>query len=159
MTINIHFEKKFGPISERFINALEQGWQIKLPKNYKNFLMDINGGRPKNKLFTLKDKSNSSLIAGIFGISDEEDYNILTRYPIMLGDRIPSNTLPIADDQCGNLILLSVKGPDYGKVYFWDHEMEADEGQTPDYSNLTLIADSFEEFINSLKSEEEIDHT
>lgn len=158
MTITIEdFEKQFGPIPEKFITALEQGWRIRLPKDYKNFLININGGKPKKKLFTLKDQSNNSLIAGLFGISEEEDYNILTRYPSMLGDRIPTNMFPIADDQGGNFILLSVKEADRGKVYFWDHNWEAEEGQMPDYSNLTLIADSFDEFINNLKSEDEIE--
>jgi hypothetical protein len=157
--VNTSFEKQFGPIPERFITALEQGWHIKLPRDYKEFLVKINGGKPQKKLFTLKDKSNSSLLSGLFGISDEEDYNVLIRYPIMLMDRIPTNTFPIADDQCGNLILLSIRGQDYGKVYFWDHEREVgtDHGVVADYSNLTLIADSFNEFVNNLKDESEIE--
>lgn len=56
----------------------------------------------------------------------------------------------------GNLILLSLKNADRGKIYFWDHEMEANEGEIPDYSNLTLIANSFEECITSLCGEEDL---
>lgn len=47
----------------------------------------------------------------------------------------------------GDLILIAVKGTDRRKIYFWNHEMEMEE---PDYSSLTLIADTFSEFINSL---------
>jgi hypothetical protein len=64
---------------------------------------------------------------------------------------------PISYDSFGNLILIAIKNADRGKIYFWDHEMEADpnQGEVPDYSNLTLIADSFDEFINSLHDFEE----
>lgn len=65
--------------------------------------------------------------------------------------RIPDNMFPIANDDLGNLILV-VKRPERGKVYFWDHEMEVAEGEIPDYSNLTLISDSFDDFINSLRT-------
>ena len=54
------------------------------------------------------------------------------------------------------MIQFLVKNADRGKIYFWDHEMEADEGETPNYSNLTLIADSFDEFIEGLHSDDEI---
>ncbi|MBI2812410.1 MAG: hypothetical protein HYX67_16515, partial [Candidatus Melainabacteria bacterium] len=39
------------------------------------------------------------------------------------------------------------------KVYFWDHEREADpdQGQTPETAgNVHLIADSFSEFLDGL---------
>ncbi len=69
--------------------------------------------------------------------------------------RIPNSFFPIAYDSCGNLICIPVKGPDRGKVYFWDHEMEAADDEEPSYDNLTLIADSFEDFFNSLHEMEE----
>ena len=86
---------------------------------------------------------------------NSEDYvaNFFSKN-IMFKNRIPGNMCAIASSPSGNLFLLSVKGDDYGKVYFWDHEMETEPA---DYSNLTLIADSFDEFINNLKSEEEIE--
>jgi hypothetical protein len=155
MKKTINFEKHFGPLKTDVLGSIEQAYNITLPKDYRDFLLVFNGGKPIESEFSLKDSSNSSLVAGFFGITDSKDYNLLFHYVVIYTGRIPSNTIPIADDQCGNIILLSVKGQDRGKVYFWDHEREADpsQGEKPSYDNLTLIADSFEEFINNLKAE------
>ncbi|EKS0980396.1 SMI1/KNR4 family protein, partial [Escherichia coli] len=64
-------------------------------------------------------------------------------------DRIPSEFFPIAHDAGGNLILMGPNSDD-NKIYFWDHEIEADEGDMPDMSNVYLISQSFSVFINSL---------
>ena len=87
-----------------------------------------------------------------------DEYNDLLDHIKTYKERLPKNTFPIAYDSCGNLIVISVMGPDRGKIYFWDHEMEADidHGEVSDYSNLTLIADSFDEFLEGLYSKEEL---
>jgi hypothetical protein len=64
--------------------------------------------------------------------------------------------ISLARDQCGNLILLSVKGSDRGMIYCWDHEREVEPAN---YNNLSVISDSFDEFIAGLKSEDEIEYT
>jgi hypothetical protein len=63
---------------------------------------------------------------------------------------VPAGFLPLAVDPGGNLICLVISGTNTGKVYFWDHEEEVEEGQQPGYSNVYLIANSFNEFLNSL---------
>ena len=54
---------------------------------------------------------------------------------------------------------ISSKGEDKGKVYFWDsvEEEDVDEeaGEEPGYSNVYLLANSFQEFINSLEKIED----
>ena len=74
-----------------------------------------------------------------------------------IGDRHTNDSFPIASDDYGNSICLIVKGPNRGKIYFWDHEMEADtdQGEVADYSNMTLISDSFNEFIECLYKEDD----
>ena len=59
----------------------------------------------------------------------------------MFEDRISRNFLVIGCDPGGNQICLSAAGEDSGKVYFWDHEDEVDEGEEPDYENVYLIAE------------------
>lgn len=146
--------KDYGPLDEKFLSSVEQFWQFKLPQDYRKFLLCYNGGYPCKTIFNFDD--SSSVIDCFYGFMKDFIKNILIKYRD-IGIRYPINTLPIGDDVFGNLILLSVKGPDRGKIYFWDHEMEVEDGETPDYSNLTLIADSFDEFINSLKSEDEVE--
>lgn len=40
------------------------------------------------------------------------------------------------------------------QIYFWDHELEADEGENPNMENVYLICKSFSDFINNLFDEE-----
>jgi hypothetical protein len=150
-----NFDSNNSPLEEEFLQALEQYWGFGLPKDYKNFLLKFNGGVPNKNYFYFKDSDFGSQVDYFFGVKKDENFNLLMNIK-MYEERIPQNFIPIADDPGGNLVLISVKGPDRGKVYFWDHEMEADEGEKPDYSNLTLIADSFDEFINSLHELEDV---
>ena len=64
--------------------------------------------------------------------------------------RIPVEMIPVATDPGGNIITLGITSNLRGKVYLWDHEEEVDEGEVPDYRNIYFVADSFQEFLNSL---------
>lgn len=146
-----------GTLSEPVLKALEIYWGFGLPKDYRAFLIKHNGGSPTIDYFNFKDdKNDGSDIRYFLGIYPDEYRNLLGFLKIY-NERLPNNIFPIGYDSGGNLICISVKGPDRGKIYFWNHEMEADpaQGEVPDYSNLTLIADSFDEFINSLHTIED----
>ena len=144
-------------INDNIVKVLESYFFCKFPKAYREFLLKTNGGNPIKKYFLKKSTKELGEIRYFLGVSPERDKGLL-EYKKVFSGRIPVNTLAIGSNSGGNLILLSVSGPDHGKIYYWDHNWEADDGQTPDYSNLTLIADSFEEFINGLKSEDEVDN-
>ncbi|MGL4426376.1 MAG: SMI1/KNR4 family protein [Alphaproteobacteria bacterium] len=151
------FDQPNPHLEDFILKTFEQYLGFYFPKEYREFLKKHNGGRPKKRMvFDFKDKDpyGGSVLSVFFGFVPDEYENILLSLK-MYQDRIPWNTFPVADDTFGNLVLLSVKGPDRGKIYFWDHELEVntDHGETPDYSNLTLVADSFDEFIQNLKSE------
>lgn len=139
-------------INENVINVLEKYLNYKLPKSYKLFLINTNGGKSEKSYFLMKANNSLGSVRNFLGLHIEYYLSLLEHKKIYEG-RIPNNTVAICNNSSGNLILLSVKGPDYGKVYFWDHERETEPA---DYSNLTLIADSFEEFIQNLKSPEEV---
>ncbi len=147
-----------GPLDENCLRALEQLWEFQLPKEYRTFLLKYNGGRPKKDTFYFHSSNDDgSVVHVFFGIYKDDNYNLLMSLT-EIGGRYPSDSFPIASDVCGNHICITVKGPNRGKIYFWDHETEADteQGEVADYSNMTLIADSFNEFIDGLY-EEEID--
>jgi hypothetical protein len=65
-------------------------------------------------------------------------------------DRMPPDVLPIGLDPFGNFICLGVSGPNRGKVYWWFHEEEADEGELPGYDNIYFVAHSFTELLDNL---------
>jgi len=124
---------------------------ITLPDYYKAFLIRYNGGRPREEVFPIVGFKNNptGLIHTFFGINVKlECDELLWNYLIMIG-RIPRHFLPIADDNSGDLICLSLSGDDKGCVFFWDWYDER-PGPDPGYENVYKIADSFEEFLESL---------
>jgi len=65
--------------------------------------------------------------------------------------RVPHGMLPIGDDPAGNLYLMDLSpGERYGRIYFWDHEIEADDEGQSHQKNITLISNSFIEFLVDL---------
>ncbi|WP_298865310.1 SMI1/KNR4 family protein [uncultured Gimesia sp.] len=66
--------------------------------------------------------------------------------------RMPYSVVPIASAPGGNQICLGIIEEVENKVFFWDHEDEREivgENQN-DFKNMYLIADTFEDFIDSL---------
>ena len=149
-----NFENSKPQINQDVLNCVENYFNIKLPESYRQYLLEVNGGMGKRNIFLFPNTcNNGSSISHWYGIRSDPHFSLLQEM-YDRGVRYPEHFISICEDVFGNKLLLSLKGPDYGKIYFWDHEQETD---TPDYSNLTLIADSFDEFINGLKSEEEIE--
>lgn len=141
------------PLTEADIARVEQRIGCSVPTRYRTFLLAHNGGYPEPSGFRMRHTSGEPSQRGsvdwFLGIHGENTDN-LEHYLNTYRDRIPSNLFPIAHDAGGNLICISTDGADAGKVYFWDHEEEAEEGETPTYDNLYLISDSFDEFLNNL---------
>lgn len=137
------------PLDEKKIAAAEKKMGIKLPEDYRQFLLKNNGGRPDPANFPIRGLENNPF-GGIHffgGIGDNiESVNIDWSYKIFRG-RIPKNLLPIASDPMGNLICLSLGVEDQGTVYYWDHD---DEHSSPTYRNVYFIASSFPPFLDSI---------
>ncbi|NWJ48686.1 MAG: SMI1/KNR4 family protein [Chloroflexi bacterium] len=148
---------KLGPaLSEADIIQAEGELGIEFPQAYKDFLMKYYGGRPKLTSFPLFGDSLTSRgsIHWLYSINKVNyNYDIIENMHTFKG-RIPTNFLTIGEDPGGNIICISFRGPDAGKVYYWDHEGELDKSSMDSYENVYFIADSFEEFINSLTAEE-----
>ena len=135
------------------INNVETRIGFTLPNDYKNFLLNHNGGIPtpnEFKFINTNNESSNSLEDFFHSIFEENGEGNLERKYIYLtnSNRIIGNILPIASDPFGNFVCISLDGEDKGKVYFWDHELEPEE---PSYENLSLIANSFSEFLNNLE--------
>jgi hypothetical protein len=157
--MDFQLNESYEPITSEKINNLENKTDINIPLNYKEFLLKNNGGYPKKRGFLYRVQTNGrrAVVNKFLGIHDGENNNLykyLITYKIR-EKRLPSNLIPIANDPGGNLICLSINGEDVGKVYFWDHDLEAEEGQEPDYSNVYFIADCIEDFLKDLRNFDE----
>jgi hypothetical protein len=137
------------PLDESVLAELEKSLNIELPEFYRNFLLKYNGGRPVPDGFKFKGKTKGSMVDGFFGIHNQK-YNNLRDELETYKNRIPYNFFPIARDPGDNLIAIAVSNPNKGSIYFWNHERENEIDGSYDFSNVILIADSFDEFLDNL---------
>lgn len=138
------------PITKQDIRKLEEKTRIALPEDYKDFLLRHNGGEPEPKVFETQDGKVESRVKKFLSISDVSEDNLVEEIEgITRAGQIPGNLVPIAVDPADNRVVLSVGGPDIGKVYYWAWD-EEDEDHEASYKYMRLIANSFNEFLESL---------
>lgn len=119
---------------------------------YTNFIEKYNGGIPESNIVRLRQNSDDSSISitSFLGVGLESYDNIIEQYNLLKG-RIPKGCVPIANTEGGNVICINLNSQMYGYIFLWNHEEEV----LYDYneiklSNLYLIANSFEEFLNTI---------
>jgi hypothetical protein len=137
--------------SEEDLRALEQELRAHLPDDYRAFLTKFNGGRPEPNWFPISGGMQMGAVNQFYGLRQAGDWDDLLTQQQYLLNRMPGHMLPIAHAACGNVVCLSLGDMDYGVVYHWDHEFEADEDEEPTYSNLLKVADSFSAFFGSIR--------
>ena len=129
-----------------------------IPEPYRNFLQKHNGGVPDLACFAYVDMDYGNPIGtyvrAFFGVhergSETHDSLSYCAETWLNRNRVPHDLFPVAVDGGGNLILLGAEGEKKGKMYFWDHNWEADDGEPPTYRNVHPLADSFEAFLSML---------
>lgn len=158
-------------IDEKRLEKLEKQYKLSVPELYRHFLLLYENGSPEYDIqyraiesVPWADKDNM-LSFGSFLVA-VDGWDILEKHMKDYYDRIPSSLLPIAADHTGNLICVGLSGAMEGRICYWDHENELAakimlqmdlNGITSvdDYwENIYVVADSFIDFIRSLRREE-----
>ena len=155
--MSVRLERPYPPLSADEIGRFEKQHGIVLPQEYRQFLLQSNGGAPIPDGFDVPGWAHkASGMQRFFGIR-KGDINDLDRVCEVYNERVPSDLLPIASDSFGNVIAIGIKGKRRGKIYFWDHEDELDENglSRQDYRNVFLVANSLQEFLDSLRHGED----
>lgn len=144
-------------IGSEEVDRVEKKVGLTFPNEYREHLLKHNGGQCSPNSFSFLENGTESMscIDWFLAIYDGE-YDSLEKYIDIYkthDKRLPSHILPIAHDPGGNLICISCGSSDRGSIYFWDHEKEVNysTSRDDDYSNLLLIAGSFNGFLNGLK--------
>lgn len=145
------------PLPESELARIERMVGFRLPDDYKAFMIRENGGEPEPSTFRYMNQAGPytdgrvryfySIHAGKPSLE-----RAITIYKTPKEHRrMPEEFVPIGADSFGNQICLCVAGPDYGSVWFWDHDNEGPEG-APVRDNLHLIGTSFSDFLERLGS-------
>jgi hypothetical protein len=127
--------------TEQDIMLLEERIGGSLPNDYKAFLRENNGGEPEPSF------CQNTCVDAFYSLDRADPWYPIWEALFDYDGRIPPETLPIACDPFGNLILLGFAGEQSDKVFFWDHELENEDDLA---SNLTLEAETFTKFVESL---------
>jgi SMI1 / KNR4 family (SUKH-1) len=149
-----HFYDSQRKLHESEIKILEDTYKIKLHLDHKNLLLICNGGQTDKCLSHFENNGiiEKCVLNWILSISDDEYDNLETYIKNFKVNqkRLPDNLIPVCNDPGGNLFCISTYGDDEGKIYFWEHEFEVEDGEEPNYSNVFFVANSLEDFIDNL---------
>lgn len=116
----------------------------KLPDDFKEFYLKHNGGMPSKRFIDSNHEASQ-----FFNIGNPIDYSILSIRKVIHESNNPKWGIVFASDPFGNNFILDLRsGNSYGNIWFFDHE----KVEPP-----TVLAKTFKDFINSLKSEEEVE--
>ncbi|MBP3041173.1 SMI1/KNR4 family protein [Bacillaceae bacterium Marseille-Q3522] len=146
--LTIYFEYSYKPLISEDIKLFENEYGIKLPDDYKKFLLLNNGGKPVKRRFKTADGTITTSIMLFFPLSDETESNLRSLYnKYKLRKIVPSNLMPIGIDPADSLICLEIGEND--KVYFCDMDyFEEDNELKEEY--IKLVSENFLTFLNSL---------
>lgn len=156
-------DKKSPPAPAESIASFEFDIEHPLPDDYRYFLVNCNGGYVGGRFwFRGTNPDCREVEAGVHhigGFREESYFSLLWAQDCYHG-RIPDSLVWIHDDPFGNAICLGVAEPHRGRVYFWDHENEPGDGwdgAVETAGNLTLLANSFTEYVAGMRPTEEAD--
>ncbi len=141
--------KKFNGANDNYIKEYEDAVHMVLPKDYREFLLDTNGGCFEDELYTVgvEELKEEVGIDVLFGFNMDRSLCLNTWYDEYKYD-LEEDMVIIGNSINAGLILLIWKEHVKG-IFLWDHCLELEQS-TPEEC-LYKIAGSFEEFINSLR--------
>ena len=150
-----------GPkLDEKKIAAFETRLGFALPTPYREFLLRSNGGIPNPDVsfpFIEDGEPTESVIDTFYMLKkNDDDMNLDEALEMFVeAGRMPQHFLPVASDQFGNQLCLSLASNDLGVVYFWNQEREPDDGSQANSENISKVATHFDAFFESLQPMEE----
>lgn len=141
----------FSPLpSIADIEKFENKFHLAFPREYIDFLLQINGGEPKNKFFHTLDNKIFSLVSMFFPLSGNGDDNLYGEFSdITKQGELPQNIMSVASTPAGNRVVVSFNGDDKGSIYYWSWDEEP-EPSSCSYKYMRKISNNFYEFFISL---------
>jgi len=154
--MTIHRPNFYGPLSPEMLEDLEQNSGVELPREYRQFLLEHNGGVPEPRWFVVPGdeefdgEAAERPFACFFALhhrpwNDDTPEGALG-FPLQAawrdfeGAMLMSNVVPIGKDESGSYICIAHHGPERGQVLYFDH----------DYDTLRPLAVDFPSFLAML---------
>lgn len=142
------FKKFDGEIINK-VAEYEQTVKMELPKDYRDFLVNTNGGQFVDEIHTFwVDELKENIgVDVLFGFNQARSL-CLNSWHNEYDEELPENTIIIGNSINAGLILLICQ-EDWKGIFLWDHCLNLEQSTEEDC--LYRISDSFELFFNSLE--------
>jgi hypothetical protein len=148
-------EKSKFTLTDSDVAAFEEKRGIRLPADYRDFLLESNGGSVDGEdllCFVVSPEQGEASMAFFYSLKDAPRSTWTLDYANNLcTPRLPATLLVVGAEGTGGKICIGIAGPESGKVYFWDPGMDVDETSEGSFDNIHEIAGSFSEFRQNLK--------
>lgn len=141
--------KGYGNVKEVEILKLEEEIGFTLPDDYKEFLINFNGGVPEvmYSTFTLNELEENIGLQVLYGLDLEKGLDLREWYEEYEDDLL--DDCLIIGHGIGFGFIVLVNSPEVSGVYFWDNSFELDNSSEDE--NVYKISDTFRQFIDELK--------
>ncbi|MDM4772897.1 SMI1/KNR4 family protein [Solimonas sp. SE-A11] len=139
-----------SPLEVNEIEAAEEGFGVKLPRDYVEFVLVNSGGsNPDESVFEYLDQGKKRV--GNFGVllslSAEDEFSVFATLENLSG-QLPDKVIPVVGSGSGDYVCLDFRGSDLPGVVYFLHERSGDFALVP-------LASSFSAFLDRLQEPED----
>lgn len=138
-----NLERSNGAAPDSLVGDLEGHLRVRLPEDYRAFLTQHNGGSPEPCEFFVPGYGQT-LVNELYGLGFDDHRSLDRAIESRVNLFARTSTIPIGYDPGGNEILMGVAPQNYGTVYFFIHDQEAE---------IVEVAPSFAKFMEGLTDE------
>jgi len=151
-----------GPVvTQDAIIAFEAQIRARLPDDYADFLLKVNGGQTSrdHRVFTIRFhrvRIDKTTLNSLNSLNDpDERFDLVTRWK-RARQWLPEEVVPVGYDDGGGTVVVVLVGPRRGQVWFLDGLDSRPEDANPrvewfDRRDVAAVAGSFREFIDGLR--------
>ena len=111
----VKIEKIHESLSIENLESFEHNHKITLPKDYREFLLEYNGGYPNPGVYKIPDELGESILNVFYGIGSMYD-NLEKKFDIF-DEILEIGFIPIADDPSGNQICIGISKEYFGEIF------------------------------------------
>jgi len=146
------FQRRGPGVTGSDVDGFEARFGVVLPRDYRAFLLEVNGGRTA----MTHREFDRGILNGLFSLDDpKQSYNLAAWNERLRKDLKTSDLIIVGVDDGGGEILLAVNGDHAGEVWFRIHEERPWEANPRvlwhDRRDVRKLADSFTAFMSSLR--------
>ena len=144
---HVNIEKIHGNLSIGNLESFERNQNVTLPKDYRDFLLEYNGGYPNPSTYKISDELGESVLNILYGIGSMYD-NLEKKYDVF-DEILEKGFIPIGDDPSGNHICIGMSKEYFGQIFHWAHDEKQDEMES-----MYFLSTYFNKFLDSLYAEQ-----